>query len=53
MVAIGVQRKRILLEKERDVLSSKLENSNNQLTGVRSEIDHIYEAQSYIREREH
>lgn len=34
---------RILLEKERDFLSSKLENGNNQLAGVRSEIDHIYE----------
>jgi chromosome segregation ATPase len=35
---------RILLEKERDFLTSKLENSNNQLAGVRGEIDHIYEA---------
>ena len=35
---------RILLEKERDFLSSKLENSNNQLTGMRGEIDHIYES---------
>ena len=35
---------RIVLEKERDFLSSKLENSNNQLTGMRGEIDHIYEA---------
>ena len=42
---------RILLEKERDFLSSKLENSNNQLTGVRSEIDHIYES-IHILEKE-
>jgi chromosome segregation ATPase len=33
---------RIVLEKERDFLSSKLENSNNQLAGMRGEIDHIY-----------
>lgn len=39
---------RILLEKERDFLSSKLENSNNQLTGMRSEIDHIYESISQL-----
>jgi chromosome segregation ATPase len=35
---------RIVLEKERDFLASKLENSNNQLAGMRGEIDHIYES---------
>lgn len=34
---------RILLEKERDFKASKLENNMNQLTGLRSEIEHLYE----------
>ena len=33
---------RVLLEKERDFVASKLENKNNELNSLRSNIDHIY-----------
>lgn len=42
---------RIILEKERDFLLSKLESRSNQLTGLMNEIEHLYEKLQKIEKR--